>query len=214
VVSDLRGIERVTRPNLATFVVGVIATSAGAVLAVRGAGEPEAANPFLLGGAAALAGGLPFAIGPWIGNGTELRPAPDAAPTRRPGPTEPCGERPVAARAATLDVRGAEVYGRVDAAGVLAVSLYHAVDAFDVTAAAGLDLTAELEAPGGARKVQAVQRHDRHRDRAPRRPRHGPGDAGPLPRRAAGGCAPMRRGQPIRRAGPEKPQARTMRGVQ
>ena len=156
VIGDQRGVEIVTRPNLAMVVVGVIASSAGALLAVRGAGEPDAANPFLIGGAAALAGGLPFAIGPWIGNGTELVPAPDAAPRRRPGPAEPCGERPVAARAATLDVRGAEVHGRIDGAGVFAVSPYHVVDAFAVTATAGLDISAELDAAGGTRTVQAV----------------------------------------------------------
>jgi hypothetical protein len=160
VIAEQRALELVTRPNLATFVVGVIASSAGAILTIRGASDAHAVNPFLAGGLAALAGGLPLAIGPWIGNHTELRPVPGAEPVRRPGPAEPCGDRPASARAATLAVRGIEVHGRVDRAGVFAISPYQLVDAFEVSAAAALDLTAELEAPAGAggraRTVQAV----------------------------------------------------------
>jgi len=156
VVTEQRALETVRGPNLATFVVGVIATAVGGVMLVRGANDDDAANPFTFAGAAAVAAGLPFAIGPWIGNGTELRALDAGAEVRRPGPAAPCGERALAATSATLAVRGLEVFGRVDAKGVFAISPYALVDAYEAATTAPWDIAARVEAIGGARTIDVV----------------------------------------------------------
>lgn len=150
VIAQERAIELETRPNLATFVVGAIATAAGAVLLVRSINDTDSmSSPFFYGGITLAAGGLPLAIGPWTGNHTELRSEPSPPPIRRPGPVEPCGERPVAARAAVLSLGGIEVYSRIDDRGVLAISPYQLVDAFEMSAPPPLDVVARFETPGG-----------------------------------------------------------------
>lgn len=179
VVTEQRAVELERGPNLATFVVGVIATAVGGILTVRGANDDEgAANPFTFAGAASLAAGLPLAIGPWIGNGTELRPLAPGAPVRRPGPSEPCGERALAATAATLTVRGLEVYGRVDARGAFAVSPYTLADAYEAPAAAAAwDIAARVDTPAGPRTVTVVIEGPALAARAPRFLAHADFDA-------------------------------------
>jgi len=157
IVTEQRAIETVRGPNLATFVVGVIATAVGGIMLVRGTNDDGgAANPFTVAGAASLAAGLPFAIGPWIGNGTELREEGAGAEVRRPGPAAPCGERALAAKSATLAVRGLEVFGRVDANGVFSISPYALADAYEAATMAAWDLTARVETIGGARTIDVV----------------------------------------------------------
>jgi len=156
-VTQVTVTELETRPNLATFVVGVIATAAGGVMLVRGLSDEDAgSSPFTYAGGGLLAGGLPFAIGPWIGTSTELRPGAERAPIRRPGPSEPCGERPFAARAATLVVRGLEIRGRIDRDGVFAISPYQIVDAFETVSVPAWEVSATLDADGGARTVTTM----------------------------------------------------------
>jgi hypothetical protein len=155
VATEQRGVEVVTRPNLATFVVGVIATGLGGVLAIRGGtDDAPGTSPYLYAGVAGLAVGLPFAIGPWLGNGTELRMTGDA-PVRRPGPSEPCGERALAARSAVLAVRGVEVHGAIDRDGGFAVSPFQLFDAFEPPPPA-IEVTATVETPAGARTVTTI----------------------------------------------------------
>ena len=137
-------VEVATRPNLATFVVGVIATSAGAVLMAQTIGNGEL-DPAGGAGMAFVAGGLPLAIGPWLGNGRRLEPGAQRPPERRPGPPEPCGERPLAGinavvkgplRRARVDVdvfevRNAfELRGSTDATGTFSESPFAISDAF------------------------------------------------------------------------------------
>ena len=156
VVTTTRAIEIERGPNLATFVVGVIATAVGGILVVRGANDDDgAANPFTYGGVAALAGGLPLAIGPWVGQRRELREGAASAPVRRPGPSERCGERPLVATHATLTTRGIEVHGRVDRDGHFAISPFAIVDAFAVPAAPWT-VSARVETASGARTIEAV----------------------------------------------------------
>lgn len=156
IVTEERARRIETGPNLATFVVGVIATAIGGVLLVRGASDDDKANPITYGGAVLLAGGLPFAVGPWLGNGSELQPLEAGAPLRRPGPAEPCGQQPLAnATAATLAVRGIEVYGAVDARGVFAVSPFAFVDRFSAGNEA-LQIEARIEMLSGARTTEAT----------------------------------------------------------
>lgn len=156
IVTTTTTIETSRGPNLATFVVGVIATAVGGVMTVRGVTSDGAGNPTTYAGIAAAGVGLPLAIGPWIGHTSELRAGPETPPVRRPGPSEPCGERGLSARAATLVVRGVEVHGTVGRDGVFAVSPYQLVDAFDTSAIAPWDIHGVVEATGGARTIEIV----------------------------------------------------------
>ena len=143
-----------TRPNIATFIVGVIVSATGAIATANGA----------LGGSATTAGlgigglviGLPLAVGPWLGLGHQLRagPAPPAVTTL--GPLEPCGDRPLVGRAATLAVNGMEVYGTIGADGVFAVSPFALLDAYQVAQVTAWDLTATIDGDGPPRTLSAV----------------------------------------------------------
>src|SRR5687768_11793074 len=63
------------RPNIATLVIGVIAASAGGVATAAGlAGDDASSSPLPYLGVAGLAIGLPFAIGPLVGNSTARVP--------------------------------------------------------------------------------------------------------------------------------------------
>lgn len=128
------GTEVITRPNLATFVVGIVAGSVGAISLIRGASDSDpAGSPFVYAGIGLLGAGLPFAIGPWLGNRTELVPGEEHPPTRHAGKPEDCGERGITARIATIKVRGVELYGTIDREGTFAVSPYAIVDAFETS---------------------------------------------------------------------------------
>ena len=156
IVETVAATEISTQPNLATFVVGVIVTAVGAVVSVRGVTSTDRSNPETFGGIGAVVVGLPLAIGPWLGTSTELREGTPTAPVHRPGPSEPCGERGLAARSATLTVRGIEVHGAVDRDGVFSVSPYQLVDAYDTRQVPAWDITALVDADGGARTVTTV----------------------------------------------------------
>jgi hypothetical protein len=150
-------IEIVTRPNLATFTVGVLATAAGGVLLASGLfSSDRAGSPYTYLGLASTGAGVPFLIGPWLGGGVELRDGGEAIAVRRPGPSEPCGERPFPARSATLELDGLEVHGAVDRSGVFAISPYQWIDAYSPTALASTAVTARLDGDAGARTVTAV----------------------------------------------------------
>lgn len=156
IVQTVAGTEIETRPNLATFIIGVIATSAGAILTVRGALGDEPNQPLTYVGIAGLAAGLPLMIGPWTGLHTELVPGAATAPERRPGPSEPCGARALSARSATLTVHGIEVHGKIDREGVFSISPFELVDAYDTREVTAWDITALVDADGGARTINAV----------------------------------------------------------
>lgn len=156
VVETVSGTEIATQPNLATFIVGVIATSVGAVLTVRGVTSDNRSNPSTFAGIAGVGVGLPLAIGPWLGTRTVLRPGPPSAPVRRPGPSEPCGARALAARAATLTIRGIEVHGAIDRDGIFSVSPYQLVDAYEPRQLPAWDITALVDADGGPRTMTTV----------------------------------------------------------
>src|SRR5262249_22300895 len=112
VVHQRATIEVATRPNLATFTVGVIAAAAGGVLLTAGLfPRARAGSPYTSLGLAGAGAGLPLAIGPWLGDRVEIRDGGDPGAVRQPGPSQPCGERPVVARSATLDVGGLEIRG-------------------------------------------------------------------------------------------------------
>lgn len=156
VVETVSGTEIATEPNLATFIVGVIATSVGVVLTVRGISSDERSNPSTFAGIGAVGVGLPLAFGPWLGTRTVLRPGLPTEPVRRAGPSEPCGARALAARAATLSLRGIEVHGTIDKDGVFSVSPYQLVDAYDPKQLPAWDITAIVDAESGPRTVTTV----------------------------------------------------------
>ncbi len=156
IVETLSEIETSTEPNLATFIVGVIATSIGGVLTVRGVTSDNRSNPSTFVGIAGVAVGLPLAIGPWLGTTNRLTPGSPTGSVRRPGPSEPCGARPLAARAATLTIHGIEVHGSIDRDGIFAVSPYQLVDAYAATQVPAWDVTAIVDADGGPRTLTTV----------------------------------------------------------
>jgi hypothetical protein len=157
VVSSKTTIETETRPNLATFVVGVIATAVGGIMIIGGvAAKDSAANPITYAGAGLVAAGIPFTVGPWLGLSKELSEGPTTAPQRAPGPSVPCGARALEATAATLTIRGVEVHGTVSADGTFSISPYQIVDAYAPTTVNAWDITATVQAKGGARTIEAV----------------------------------------------------------
>ncbi|HEY0192247.1 MAG TPA: hypothetical protein VGC42_14095 [Kofleriaceae bacterium] len=141
-------LERVIGPNLATFTVGLIAAALGGVMLTAGAiAHDPGASPYTYAGAAGLALGLPLAIGPWLGNRTEVAPVLGItdSTTRRPGPPAPCGSRPVAARAATLTTSGLEIRGQIDRDGRFEISPYQWIDAYAAGDAPAAELRAALD---------------------------------------------------------------------
>ncbi len=132
VIQQTTGLEILTKPNLATFVVGIVATSLGAVATIRGVSDDDpGGSPFLYAGAALIGGGLPLAVGPWIGNRTETTEGAPRPAVRSPGSTEPCGERTVVAKTATLRARGLEIYGSIDGDGMFSISPFAIIDAYE-----------------------------------------------------------------------------------
>jgi hypothetical protein len=157
VVHQHATIEVAIRPNLATFTVGVIAAAAGGVMLTNGllSHEPSG-SPYTYLGLAGIGAGLPLAIGPWLGDRVEIRDGGDPGVVRRPGPSQPCGERPMVARSATLDVGGLEIRGAVDAEGVFAIAPYEWIDAYRAASAPPSEITAVVDGAGGPRTVAAV----------------------------------------------------------
>jgi len=156
IMNVVTGIEIETRPNLATFVIGVIATSAGAILTARYGVAGETDNAFFYTGLISLGVGLPLAIGPWVGTSKELRAGPDAPPVLQPGPNVECGSRALVATSATLAVRGVEVHGTIDRDGVFSVSPYQLVDAYDTRQVPAWDIAAIVDTRSGPQKIAVV----------------------------------------------------------
>jgi hypothetical protein len=156
-------IEIAIRPNLATFAVGVLAAAAGGVMLTTGlfANRP-AASPYTYLGLAGAGVGLPLAIGPWLGNRIDVRDGGEQIVSRDPGLAQPCGERGLRARAATLDVSGLEVRGAIDATGRFAISPYRWIDAYQAGSdpasqgSQGSAITAVVDTDAGPRTVTGV----------------------------------------------------------
>ncbi|HMG20841.1 MAG TPA: hypothetical protein VK607_05970 [Kofleriaceae bacterium] len=157
VVRHRATIETAIRPNLATFTVGVIAAAAGGVLLTSGlfASRP-AASPYTYLGVAGAGAGLPLAIGPWLGDRVEVRDGGEPPAVRQPGPSQPCGDRPLAARSATLEVSGLEIRGAIDRDGGFAISPYQWIDAYLAASAPASEITAAVDGDGGPRTVSAM----------------------------------------------------------
>lgn len=148
-------LETTTGPNLATVTIGVITAAVGGVMLTAGLfSDQRGKSPVTVLGAGGVLVGLPLAIGPFVGTGVVAEPQPEAAPLTRPGPSQPCGDRPLAARTATIDASGLAIFGAVAADGGFEVSPFDWIDAYDPSAAQ--QLTATVAADGGARTITAV----------------------------------------------------------
>jgi hypothetical protein len=159
-IRQRRAIETAIHPNLATFTVGVIAAAVGGLLLTSGLflSQPST-SLYTYSGLAGVGVGLPLVIGPWWGNRIEvreLRVRPADATVRRPGPGQPCGDRPLAAGSATLAIGGLEIHGVIDGDGVFAISPYQWIDAYTASSAVAQALTATIDAGSGRRTVEAV----------------------------------------------------------
>jgi hypothetical protein len=78
------------------------------------------------------------------------------ATVRRPGPRQPCGERPLATGTATLAIDGISIHGAIDGDGVFAISPYQWIDAYTASSAVASALTAMIDVGAGRRTIEAV----------------------------------------------------------
>jgi hypothetical protein len=149
--------ERVLEPNIAAFVVGVVATAAGGVTFTAGAfNEHPTSTPVFYAGGLGLLLGVPLAIGPWIGRTRELVAGRDLAPVVRDGAFEACGERGISGRVATVSIDAIDVRGRVDADGVFQIPPYTFLDAYAPDKLRPMQVTAILEDGAASKTISAV----------------------------------------------------------
>jgi hypothetical protein len=148
-----RSETRRSEPSLATAVVGIIVTVAGAVTLVSGLARDQS---MLMGfGVAGVGLGLPFAIGPWLGNGdTDVGVGHERL--RKGAGEVACGEMPVTARTASVRSGRFQAFGGVDADGTFEVSPFTWVDAFAVGDQPALNITADLVGEDGIQTIEAV----------------------------------------------------------
>src|SRR5262249_22789132 len=90
------------------------------------------------------------------GVGTTVKGETASADEKVPGPSVPCGARGLKAKSATLTVRGIEIHGGVADDGTFAISPYQLVDAYAPTQVNAWDISAIVDAEGGARTIDAV----------------------------------------------------------
>lgn len=158
VMVDIETSQQVTvSANLATFVVGVVVTALGGIALARGgAADAPASSGWTYSGGAGVIGGLTLAIGPWLGNGTE-ETAATTTQLRQGASEEPCGERGIPGREASVRIGRQRVVGAVDADGKFAISPFALVDAFAIGEVPALDVSASfLDASGDRHDVEAV----------------------------------------------------------
>ncbi len=144
------------RPNVATFVVGVIVGTLGVIATASSwTSDGRSTNPLSYAGPLGIATGGVLMIGPWIGNGeVEIPGATTTRPRfKRQGE---CGSRPIAARTALLEFRGVRVFGAVNDNGEFSVSPYQFVDAFDAGKIPAFDITATLTTATGIQQLTTV----------------------------------------------------------
>lgn len=157
VMVDLETTETITTEgNIATFVVGVILATAGAVSLTVGLSEEEwpTSGATWLGAGGVVIGGA-FVIGTSVGNGTT--DVPLGTRTVRKGAAEvPCGERAVTARTASVRAGRFQAFGSVDTGGTFEVSPFVFVDVFAIGDQPALDVTADLVDEDGITTITAV----------------------------------------------------------
>ncbi len=119
-----------TGPNLATLVVGIIATSAGVVFSAAGlSGDDPSGSPATYVGVAGLAVGIPLIVGPLWGNTKERHPV-GTKTVARGNRRGHCGSKPVPDGPAVVHYLGLEIPGNIDSDGVFSVSPFTFTDAY------------------------------------------------------------------------------------
>ncbi len=129
-------VRHVVSPNLATFVVGVVATSLGLIGTVVGLSDDDAAgHPLTYAGPVTLGTGLAFAIGPWLGG--ETTTSMIGSRQVEVGSVDvPCGDSPLTATDAVVAIDGHRSHGKLDELGRYAWPMFTWIDAFDAQPAA------------------------------------------------------------------------------
>ncbi len=141
------------RPNVATFIVGLIAVSLGGVAAAVGASDDRpSSSPFTWAGVAAIGVGLPLAIGPFIGN-TSTRRGTGEDTARQGSKWVRCGTTPAAASHAVLQWGDTRIPSPVSSEGRFSVSAFDLVDAFQLSRTPALSLSATMTTASGPRKA-------------------------------------------------------------
>jgi hypothetical protein len=149
-------IQRKREPNVATFVVGVLAVAGGAIAAVSGlSSDDPGSNPLTYGGATLAGVGLPFAIGPWFGNQVDHEPGTPRT-ERRSGGEIACGSRGFGGGAAMLTIGERQIYADIGDDGAFKSSPFTWIDAFDPTGGAAFAVRAELAGRTSWRVIEKV----------------------------------------------------------
>jgi hypothetical protein len=138
-----------TEPNMATFVVGIVAGAVGGVLTARGVlSEFNRNNPLNYAGPIALATGVSLVAGPWFGNGqTDVSGRVEKKPVGKV--QVPCGTRPIPGRTAQIEFRSTKLFGTVNDNGEFSVSPFQTADVFDLATMQGWDVRASLQTQDG-----------------------------------------------------------------
>jgi len=145
-----------TRPNLATFVVGVIVTAVGGVgTGIALSNDHPARRPLTYVAPGAVVAGLVLAIAPFVGNRRD-RVYGGVDRVVRAEHEERCGERPLSASGAVVMWHGLRMVGTIDGDGYFSRSPYEVVDAFAAGRGPDLDLGADVDLTSGHVALQAV----------------------------------------------------------
>lgn len=144
------------RPNMATFVVGLIATSVGITVSAQAFANGEVlSNPTSFAGPTATIVGATLVIGPWLGNRSEERFVKREY-VRRPIAAQECGTRPIGPANVQLDVAGRKLVGALDENGMLDLSPFDFMDAHDPEKLESWNITAQLTTAEGSHHLEGV----------------------------------------------------------
>lgn len=141
-------------PDLATMILGIIATSAGVISGSVGLAEDEpASSPYTWLGVIGVGVGVPLVVGPFLGNRTTRTQVGSRTVSRGSKPVV-CGAQPLEVEAAILARGNQWIYGAV-AGGAFEVPVFDFVDAFEVHELPALALEVE-PGPDPRRRYQVV----------------------------------------------------------
>ncbi len=115
--------------NLATVVVGIIAASIGGVALFAGLASDDG-DATAAAGALGLAIGGPMTLAPFFGRSKSRRSIGKTRYVKGTRDGQPCGDKPIAADRAILEIANQRVYGTVDANGEFSVPVFEFLDAF------------------------------------------------------------------------------------
>ena len=144
-----------TEANLATVVVGIIAASLGGVALFAGLASDDG-DAATAGGALGLAIGGPLAIAPFFGRSVTRRSVGKTRYVKAIRDGAACGDRPIAADRAILEIASQRVYGTVDANGQFSVPVFEFLDAFDLPRLQALQVKVVIPHDLAPRKLEST----------------------------------------------------------